>query len=288
MERLLPNADEVWMDRLLLVLSASSFIAITFMIGFWLLPAEGAEPLRRQPLERNDRIPSPGRPAMPPATAAAPAPAAPTPAVTPRGAGETYVAGFIGPTWPSSGGIELFDDPAVLMPGTTQTDVSLKNSIAYGAKVGHYFNGLSWLGLEMEVFNTTAHEKQQRVTRFEPGFPPASAVVSGVTMRVLTLAWNVVARYPGERFQPYAGIGIGAFLAHRRDAQSGESASSTVPGLNAEAGLRYKITDWLGAFGEWKFNHARFNFDPTPTALFGQRMTYDNNMLLFGVFLSLR
>ena len=139
----------------------------------------------------------------------------------------------------------------------------------------------------MEFFNTNAHEKQQDVTRTDPGPPPSSSTanVRGLTMRVLTLAWNVVARYPGERLQPYAGVGLGAFFAHRKDALSGESASSTRPGLNVEAGLRYKVTEQFGLLGEWKFNHARFGFDPT-NALFGQRMTYNNHMLLFGVFFS--
>jgi opacity protein-like surface antigen len=207
--------------------------------------------------------------------------------------GETYVAGFFGINFPSSGNIKLSETqvpgcPAgtfgcPLAPGASESDLKLKNSVVYGAKVGHYFERLRWLGVEGEVFNTNAHEKQQNATINEPGVGVTPIDHVGATMRVLTLAANVLARYPGERFQPYAGIGLGLFFAHRTSAP--DSHSSTQPGLNAEVGLRYRATDRVGLFGEYKYNRARLHFQET-SALFARDETYQAHMLVFGAYLS--
>jgi len=48
--------------------------------------------------------------------------------------------------------------------GLTAPDFDLKNSIAYGAKLG-YFPGSSWFGIELDVYNTTPHIKSLCVSR---------------------------------------------------------------------------------------------------------------------------
>jgi hypothetical protein len=74
---------------------------------------------------------------------------------------ETYVAGQVGATLPQS----LSDvDFTGIASGLTSSDLKLKESIMYGAKVGHYFDSAKWLGVELEAFNSTPHVKQQDVT----------------------------------------------------------------------------------------------------------------------------
>ena len=179
---------------------------------------------------------------------------------------ELYVAGQLGASIPNSYGDE---------------DLSLQNSLMYGAKLGYYFNSIKWLGLETEVYNTTPKSKQQRVT---VNGQPVDLV--GQDIRVLTWApIMVMVRYPGERFQPYAGVGMGVFFARVHDGQSDESSSSNRVGLNTQLGLRFLVTKHFSLFGEWKYNRVNFNFsDSTPTgASGGLKGDYSANIFAFGL-----
>lgn len=179
--------------------------------------------------------------------------------------GEVYMAGQVGFTSPRNASqVDLAVDQTVLPPSSL-SDLDLKNSIMYGGKLGYYFDSVKSLGVETEAFTTTPHLKQQNVTVSAlDGSLPISQGLSGANFRVTTLAFNLVVRYPGERFQPYAGAGPAIFFAQLKDSTA--STSSTKPGLNTQVGLRYLITPNLAVFGEWKYNHVRFSLD---TAAFG-------------------
>jgi hypothetical protein len=183
---------------------------------------------------------------------------------------ETYVAGQFGVTLPSvlGKGLGEGDLTGVFVPGSTISNQSLQNSILYGAKVGHYFKGIPWLGIEGEVYNTTPHIEQQRVEFFTPsGSSVGSSVLPGAHFRVLTVApFNLMFRYHKTRLQPYIGIGPGIFFARLHDPSlaSDNSQSSVGIGINALVGLRYYFTRHVSLFGEGKFNYTRFSFDQTP------------------------
>ncbi|MGH7256878.1 MAG: outer membrane protein [Nitrospiraceae bacterium] len=110
-----------------------------------------------------------------------------------------------------------------------------------------------------------------------------SGETSGSTLRMTTLALNLVARYQLGQLEPYIGAGVGAFFAHLKNTQAPESSqSSTTPGLNTQVGLRYRITPHVAVFGEWKFNYTRLDFDEISSAL-GFKGTYQAHHLVFGV-----
>lgn len=171
------------------------------------------------------------------------------------------------------------------------SDLSLKQSPLFGGKVGYFFadEGLRWLGVEFETFTSQPTIKRQSVTTihdityipFSPnGNPPppapapnctlgvdcqlqrtitGTATIPESSMRLITMAFNVVARYPGTVFQPYVGVGAGAFYFTSSGAVSGHQV---VPGLNAMAGVKLLMTDEVGFFLEGKFNRATItNFD---------------------------
>lgn len=196
------------------------------------------------------------------------------------GQAETYVAGQVGVTLPQdASNVELSNSAA---PGVTfsLSDLELQTSVMYGAKLGHYFNSMKWLGVETEVFNTTPHVKQQSVTVNGAPF----GVLTGAYLRVLTWApINLVARYQFGQLEPYVGVGLGLFFANLKDAQTGESTSSTAPGLNTQVGLRYRVTNNVAIFAEWKYNRASFKFDQTPTAFSNIDADYSVNNVVFGV-----
>ena len=195
---------------------------------------------------------------------------------------EMYVAGQVGVTIPNDASNIEGVGPAA---GVKLTDLSLHKSIMYGAKVGYYFDSVKWLGVETEVFNTNPNIKQQAGTFSVPG-ASTTVTLPGQDLRVLTWApLNVVVRYQAGQFEPYAGVGMGVFFSRLHDGQSGESSSSTKVGLNTQLGVRYLVTKNLAVFGEWKYNRASFNFDPSsPTqATGGFKGDYSANLFVFGV-----
>ncbi len=193
---------------------------------------------------------------------------------------EMYVAGQVGVTFPNDLARVHGTGPNA---GTSFSDVSLQDSVMYGAKLGYYFESMKWLGLETEVFNTNPNAKQQNIT----ASGPAGSVTfnnPGSTLRVLN--WSpvtVVMRYQAGQFEPYAGVGMGVYFAHL--SSGGESTSDTNVGVNTQLGLRYKVTQNLSVFGEWKTNFVKFHFDalaPNRNAG-GFKADYGVNILAFGV-----
>ena len=131
--------------------------------------------------------------------------------------------------------------------GLTAPDFDLKNSIAYGAKLG-YFPGSSWFGVELDVYNTTPHIK-------------SLDDIPGIHMRVTTAAVNIIARYPGLTFQPYVGVGLGLMFAHIGDSPTTRADSDVGAGLNALVGMRFFVTPYTALFTEYKYSEADLAFD---------------------------
>lgn len=199
--------------------------------------------------------------------------------------------------------------PSTKIPTTGDTltqnfkasDISLENSPIFGAKVGYFFAdpSLKWLGFELDAFTTKRDFKQQTLQTnqditFTPGSLanclafttdcPETRVQTGqlslmsTSLRVSTIAVNMLARYPGTIFQPYIGIGAGAF----HFSSSGQfDGRQVVPGLNAQAGLKVLASEEWGLFVEGKYNYATItNLDPVGFGLSG---TYNALNVIAGV-----
>jgi outer membrane protein W len=160
------------------------------------------------------------------------------------------------------------------------SSVSLKSAPLFGGKVGYFFSdqGFSWLGLELEAFTSKPSIKSQTLGTTQsitfikgtpgqpPCFPPPVAncsmqetinsqlTLSESSVRLITVAFNVVARYPGKVFQPYVGVGVGAFYF---DSSGQISGRQVVPGLNSQVGLKLLATEEWGFFIEGKYNYAQ-------------------------------
>jgi opacity protein-like surface antigen len=193
---------------------------------------------------------------------------------------ELYVAGQIGANIPND--VTNLEGTG-LLSGISISDASLQNSFMYGAKLGYYFDAVKWLGVETEVFNSNPNIKQQNLT-FSAGGASITLPVSGQSLRVLN--WSpitIVVRYQAGQFEPYAGVGMGVYFAHV--SSGGESSSDTNVGFNSQLGLRFKVTQHLAVFGEWKYNRAHLNFDlSTPNGNAGGfEGDYSANIFAFGV-----
>ena len=193
-----------------------------------------------------------------------------------------YVAGQMGVNIPQSLSNVQYSPGGSTVGGN---DLSLQHSLIYGAKVGYYFDKLKWykfnLGIETEVFNSQPNIKPHNLSigGFNFGTQP------GGEFRVLNWApLNLVVRYQAGAFEPYAGVGFGVFYSHA--SSSGFSSSGTDVGLNTQLGLRYRVTNKVSVFGEWKFNHATINHNSfAGSGLFGLNVSadYNANILAFGV-----
>jgi opacity protein-like surface antigen len=228
---------------------------------------------------------------------------------------ESYVAGQFGATFPGNGlsDGDLTSTSAAAPPqlpsgtlnfpsGSTVSDLSLKTSFMVGGKIGHYLSKARWFGLEAEIFYSTPHIKQQDITVRSgspvtltpsgggPNIPLGNEFTAvgfpGAHFSVLTIApLNLMFRYPGNRLQPYIGIGPGIFIAHIKDpsiTQGDNSQSSTKIGLNTLIGVRYFLTRHVSAFAEGKYNYVRFNFEENPN-FFGFNATYTPITVGFGI-----
>lgn len=194
----------------------------------------------------------------------------------PSACGEAYVVGQFGVSLPSLGGGLKDVEANSTTPPFEMPDWPLTSSFLYGAKVGYYFPQVKWFGLETEVYNTTPHMKKHPTTvtvpagTVIPGLGTISVAVTGpVTFdgnHLRVLVWspvNFMFRYPNMRLQPYFGFGPGIFFSRVNvTTQESEASQSNIRvGLNAKVGAEYFITRNVTVFGEWKFNHVRFNFD---------------------------
>lgn len=155
------------------------------------------------------------------------------------------------------------------------SDLFLKQSPMFGAKVGYFFNDfkLPWLGLELEAFTTEPNIRSQSfntshlINKCKVSIVPPCVQSMSITnltetigearLRVNTVAANVIARYRTGRFQPYAGLGLGLF---HFSASGSVEGSQITAGLNALAGMRWFLTEHVTVFSEYKYNRATVNF----------------------------
>lgn len=213
---------------------------------------------------------------------------------------ETYLGGMLGVAVPLPGtvtGDENLNYPNPPGPGQlfrgASTQIGMKESLAYGVKAGHYFDRWPWLGIEAELLTATPHvmagtiaidTKSQTVGTFREA-------QSGVHLRMTTGALSILVRYPGQQWQPYAGIGPAVFWGHasgtglscdhRCQGPEVDTTSMTL-GWTSQLGLRYLVTPQIGLFGEWKYQSTTAHFDQV-RSLSHLEVSYETHIVMVGV-----
>ena len=181
---------------------------------------------------------------------------------------ERYVAGSVGVNF-----ADQLTGPTGTngLEGSQGPDFDLKNSVSYGAKLG-YFAEHGWFGIEGEVLQTTPHIKNLDD-------------IPGVHLRLTTVGVNLLARYPGRTFQPYAGAGVGAVIAHLGDSAGADIQSNTSvnTGWNVLVGLRAFVTPYVAVFTEYKHTGATLRFDHAFTTGGGFEGVYRAQHVLVGL-----
>jgi opacity protein-like surface antigen len=174
---------------------------------------------------------------------------------------EWYVGGYGGITLPNK--LSNIHGTGVDADKTT-SDLKLQNSFLYGAKIGRFFENIPWLGLEADLSYARPNLKQQTVTSNFLGIP-VSRLSPGADVDVAMGLVNIIARYPGQRFQPY--IGGGAGLAYGRishlvtASSTNASATDTSIAFDFLTGMRVFVTKHVALFTEYKYTRTSFSWE---------------------------
>jgi opacity protein-like surface antigen len=179
---------------------------------------------------------------------------------------EWYVAGQAGHSFADSlrnvkgtGGLSGLEAP----------DFDMKNSLAYGGKVGVYpYHGS--LGFELDVFHSTPHIKNLDD-------------VPGIHLAVTNVGANILLRYPGVTFQPYLGIGPGILIARLSRSATTEQDTQVSIGFNFLTGIRAFVTPHVALFTEYKYTDAKFDFGGAFGSVGGFDSSYRAHQLFTGV-----
>ena len=153
--------------------------------------------------------------------------------------------------------------------GIELQDFDMKNSLAYGGKVGVYpFHGA--IGFELDVFHSTPHIKNLDD-------------IPGIHLAVTNVGANFLLRYPGVTFQPYIGVGPAILIARLSESTTTQQDTQVSIGANVLAGIRAFVTPHMALFTEYKYTDAKFGFDGAFGSVGGFDSTYRANQIFAGI-----
>ncbi|MCC2639815.1 MAG: uncharacterized protein K0S45_228 [Nitrospira sp.] len=180
---------------------------------------------------------------------------------------ENYIAFAIGPNVAS-------------VDTTDVGKLDLSNNLAFGGKIGHYFDdrGFNWFGVEIDMYRSAPDIKAQNLPRQGTNLR-LSGPIPGSDFLVHSLAFNALVRVTGYQYkvEPYAGLGIGLNMGNVSDGNFRPEASFA-PSFNVLAGVKYYVTPKIAPFIEYKYNFAHFTFDRSNLTA-----DYRANLFMFGV-----
>jgi opacity protein-like surface antigen len=195
---------------------------------------------------------------------AAPRPASPEP----------YLAGYAGAAFTENKDLrtELELNGTPIVNGRAR-DLHFDTSPVFGGKLGYFFDADLLggnTGIELDVFHFEPDVSRQTV-RFSgllagvtgesrTQIQPADIEITAITINALyRFRLAADAEYPRGRFQPYIGVGAGAYIARLATTTSPFDVNKDIAdtdvraGFQALAGARFFLTRHIALFAEYKF-----------------------------------
>lgn len=204
---------------------------------------------------------------------------------------EWYVGGYGGVAIPADEDVDgnASTGGTVLIDGTLK-DVDLENSAVFGVKVGHFFEAVPNLGVELEAYHFRPDADAQTVElsgTLLPGVFPipvaGQVALNDVDIDVTAIVLNVLyrsmfqtsANFPRGRIQPYVGVGGGAFMANLETTvfTAKDDDTDIVAGFQALVGSKFFLIPNLAMFFEYKFLQTtdfEFNLSGTVAGVAGR------------------
>ncbi len=159
---------------------------------------------------------------------------------------ETFLEIYGGGAFPAD------TDTTISGPGFVSVGESpYKDSFVVGGRAGHYFEGLPWLGIALDVSYFKADIDV-----------PDGAQNDVVPISVLLMLRAPLLRtpsFPYGRLQPY--LGIGPSLVYSRSEAGSARDTSFDPGFDFRLGLTWMLTRTVGLFGEYRFSYVQPDYD---------------------------
>jgi len=157
-------------------------------------------------------------------------------------------------------------------------DTEFSTALAYGFRLGRYFESLPFLGLALDYFSYSPNIAPQATQRdgcmlvtgcgsFEGHTGRIDIVARAVSLDLmLRLPLLKTTDEPRGLLQPYLGLGVPMFITTvtpRSSVQFRNQNDETQVsvGFKGEAGLAYKIVSNLYLFGEYRFTHTSLDMD---------------------------
>ena len=147
---------------------------------------------------------------------------------------------------------QLEDTEAKAATGRAENSVGFKDSFVLGGRVGAWGTdvGLGWFGMAIDV-SYWQSEAEDSILGAKP------------EIKVLPVTVLLMFRYPGEKVQPYAGVGGGLFLSQLENdadfSQIGISSTGNFKdtqadlGFDARAGLAVRVSKKISIFAEGRY-----------------------------------
>jgi len=144
------------------------------------------------------------------------------------------------------------DTEAKASTGREKNTVGVKDSFVLGGRVGSWGTevGLGWFGMALDISYTQTETKESFL-----GTKPET--------KILPVTVLLMFRYPGEKVQPYAGVGGGVFLSQLKSdvdlSLLGGSGGGSFKdyqvdaGFDARAGLAVKVHKKISIFVEGRY-----------------------------------
>ena len=183
----------------------------------------------------------------------------------------------------------------------TFEDIGFDTSIVFGGKAGYFFETPVLggnTGLELEVYHFRPDIGTQTVGVSANGLS-GTTTFRHADLHVTAIGLNGLyrfplarsAEFPQGRFHPYAGVGLGAFIARFEtrttalDVPTDFGDTDVRVGAQALAGARFFLMPHVALFGEYRFVHtADFTFAPiSDVGTRGGAPTLELTRLQFGL-----
>jgi opacity protein-like surface antigen len=174
--------------------------------------------------------------------------------------------------------------------GASFSETEIDAGFIIGGRLGYWLENLNapFIGLEAEVYGAFPKIPQQNLqmnisgsANGAAGASVATVTIDEADLTILNIGFNLLARYPYGKIQPYVGVGIGIFNGYldsvivRKPTPVSLGGSSftldqgailfkddkdTQPALQLLGGARWFLNDNIALFAEYKYIETELEF----------------------------
>jgi opacity protein-like surface antigen len=157
-------------------------------------------------------------------------------------------------------------------------DAEFATSLAYGARLGHYFDDLPFVGLAADLFSFSPNIRPQAARRdgcfLVTGCGSGESRTGRIDIDTRALSLDLMLRLPLFKtteephgvLQPYVAVGVPLFFTtvtprSTRPFHNQDDETDVSLGYKAAAGVAFRVYTNLDLFGEYRYTHTSTSVD---------------------------